>query len=71
MLGGCWAIVYDAGPTLTHHWLNVSCLLGCSHSPGGGPDTGHQGRAARCVWLGSGSAASYANSRISFVMTAT
>ena len=24
MLGQCWAIVYDAGPTLNKHWVNVS-----------------------------------------------
>ena len=23
----CWANVFDAGPTLKPHWLNVSCLL--------------------------------------------
>ena len=23
----CWSTVYDAGPTLNKHWLNVSCLL--------------------------------------------
>ena len=23
------ASVYDAGPTLSHHWFNVSCFLGC------------------------------------------
>ena len=28
MLGYCWPIVFDAGPTLTQHWTNVSCLLG-------------------------------------------
>ena len=28
MLVYCWSIVYDAGPTLIHYWLNVSCLLG-------------------------------------------
>ena len=28
MLGQCWPSVYDAGPTLTRHWLDVSCLLG-------------------------------------------
>ena len=28
MLGQCWSSVYDAGPTLTRHWLNVACLLG-------------------------------------------
>ena len=27
MMGQRWAIVYDAGPTLTHHWFYVSCLL--------------------------------------------
>ena len=25
MLGQCWPAVYDVGPTLTHHWFNVSC----------------------------------------------
>ena len=24
----CWSSFYDAGPTLTHQWMNVSCLLG-------------------------------------------
>ena len=28
MLVWCWAIVYDACPTLKQHWVNVSCLLG-------------------------------------------
>ena len=23
----CWSIVYDAGPTLGQHWLDISCLL--------------------------------------------
>ena len=27
-VGQCWPAVYDVGPTLTQHWLNVSCLLG-------------------------------------------
>ena len=27
MTGQCWATVYDAGPTLTHHWVNITCLL--------------------------------------------
>ena len=27
MLDQCWSIVYDAGPTLIQHWVNVSCLL--------------------------------------------
>ena len=26
LLVQCWAIVYDAGPTLHQHWLNVRCL---------------------------------------------
>ena len=43
-----WPIVYDAGPALYKHWVDVSCFLGCtprdddvshvtsgvSHSPG-------------------------------------
>ena len=29
MLALCWADVYDVGPTLSQHWLNASCLLGC------------------------------------------
>ena len=29
MLVQCWPIVYDAGPTLYQHWVNVSSLLGC------------------------------------------
>ena len=28
MFGYCWASVSDAGPTVTEHWFNVSCLLG-------------------------------------------
>ena len=24
----CWSSFYDAGPTLTHQCVNVSCLLG-------------------------------------------
>ena len=28
MLGLCWAIVEDGGPTLTQYWVNVLCLLG-------------------------------------------
>ena len=28
MLGKCWASVGDAGPTLTQHCVNVSCLMG-------------------------------------------
>ena len=27
MLFKRWATVKDAGPTLKHHWFNVSCLL--------------------------------------------
>ena len=27
-LGYCWVDVADGGPTLTQHWVNVSCLLG-------------------------------------------
>ena len=23
----CWSTVYDAGPTLDQHWVDVSCLL--------------------------------------------
>ena len=30
MLVQWWPIVYDAGPTLYQHWVNVSCLLGNS-----------------------------------------
>ena len=29
-----WLIVYDAGPTLSHHWLNVSCSLGYRQKEG-------------------------------------
>ena len=29
MLVQCWAIVYDAGPTLHQHWLNVDAPLRC------------------------------------------
>ena len=28
MLDQCWAGVVDGGPSLTQHWINVSCLLG-------------------------------------------
>ena len=27
MLGQCWSTVYDAGKTLTQHWINTLCLL--------------------------------------------
>ena len=27
VLGQCWATVCDGGPTLTQHWVDVSCLL--------------------------------------------
>ena len=27
MLVQCWSIVCDAGPTLSQHWIIVSCLL--------------------------------------------
>ena len=27
MLDQCWASVYDAGPALVQHWVDVSCLL--------------------------------------------
>ena len=30
MVGQCWPDVVDAGPTLTQHRFNVSCLLGAS-----------------------------------------
>ena len=28
MLFYCWADFEDGGPTLKHHWVNASCLLG-------------------------------------------
>ena len=28
MLFQCWPTVFDAGPTLTQHWVNAPCLLG-------------------------------------------
>ena len=31
MLGQRWTSVYNAGPTLPQHWINVSCLLGYEH----------------------------------------
>ena len=31
MLVQCWATVYDAGPTLNQHRVNVSCLLVTNH----------------------------------------
>ena len=35
----CWASVVDAGPLLTQHCFNVSCLLGVRHSPQAGAAT--------------------------------
>ena len=32
MLYQCWATVYDAGPTLVQHWVDVSCLQGNDHT---------------------------------------
>ena len=32
MLGECWPTVFDVDPTLTQHWVNVSCLLGIMYS---------------------------------------
>ena len=29
MLVRCWSTVYDAGPTLNKHWVNLLCLLCC------------------------------------------
>ena len=31
MLGSCWPIVYDAGPTSTQHCFNVLCSLGITN----------------------------------------
>ena len=28
MLFKCWPTLFDVGPTLKQHWLNVLCLLG-------------------------------------------
>ena len=28
LMAQCWSSFYDAGKTLTHQWLNASCLLG-------------------------------------------
>ena len=28
MFDQCWPTVYDVGPTLVKHWVDVSCLLG-------------------------------------------
>ena len=28
LMAQCWSSFYDAGTTLTHQWLNASCLLG-------------------------------------------
>ena len=28
MMAQCWRTVRDAGPTLSQHWVNGSCLLG-------------------------------------------
>ena len=30
MLVWCWPTVYDAGPTLNYHRVNISCLLDCN-----------------------------------------
>ena len=30
LMAQCWSSFYDAGTTLTHQWLNASCLLGDS-----------------------------------------
>ena len=30
LMAQCWSSFYDAGTTLTHQWLNASCLLGNS-----------------------------------------
>ena len=32
MLSQCWPAVSDVDPTLSQHWVNVSCLLGWSTS---------------------------------------
>ena len=34
MLGRCWPIVYDAGPTSVQHWVSASCLPGFQLSAG-------------------------------------
>ena len=28
MLFQCWSTVFNAGPTLNRHWLNILCLMG-------------------------------------------
>ena len=28
MFDHCWPTVYDVGPTVVKHWIDVSCLLG-------------------------------------------
>ena len=35
VLDQCWATVYDAGPTLVQHWVDVSCVMqsrSCDHT---------------------------------------
>ena len=33
MLLLCWPSVFNAGPTLSQHWFNVLCFLGCCFEP--------------------------------------
>ena len=33
MAGKCWASVEDVGPTLTHHWVNISVCCSTSYYP--------------------------------------
>ena len=34
LMAQCWPSFYDAGTTLTHQWLNASCLLGFNSPTG-------------------------------------
>ena len=57
MLIKCLASVEDDGPTLKHHWFNVSCFLGLGMSARREPlvffDCFYTGfRCSLCVWSG-------------------
>ena len=30
MVDHCWSIVYDDGPTMIQHWVDLLCFLGCA-----------------------------------------
>ena len=61
MLGWCWPIVYDAGPTSAQHLANPSCLLGLRGTQTAGTEITsfwwlHHSLHANCivVWCASG-----------------